>query len=161
MPHYISALLCVLLFTLGHVIRDGWPATGHTQLARLFGAAACGIGAYLYAGPLIGLAAGGGVLLSFYADQDHAEGQNAKGWRDAAYLMVSGLTSVAPIVVTMVYFIHFKAVFIMFVGFFKPVIWFTAWRIAPASVAPTRLAAAVFGAAIGASLVVLIHGGIL
>lgn len=148
--------VCVALFALGHVVRDGWPALGSTHAARALGAAFCGFGAiattrFPWASSAVWL----GVWLGFYLDQKHGEGQNAgtavNSWLvDYGYLTLSGVTSVLLIVALRLFFESlWPAVAVLAVGVLKPVIWFGCLHGIPDGYVPTRWAAGIFGALLG------------
>ena len=143
--------LCILLFALGHLVRDGYPATGSTQLARALGAAICGLGAFAVSSWSIALMVAGAILVGFYTDQKHAEGQRARGWTDVCYLLLSGVSSLVPLA-GLEYYLR-GDFYILVVGLLKPEVWFSAWRFIPVSWSPpaypTRIAAFVFGATVG------------
>jgi hypothetical protein len=146
-------MACILLFAVGHVIRDGFPALGSTHGARALGAFSCLLGGLcVLAWPqaaLVGL----GVLAGFYIDQKHAAGQQARGWSDAGWLTVSGITSIAPLALVTL------NPWLLLIGLVKPGIWFAAWRIPffedSSFWYPTRVSAGVFGAVIGLAVGVL------
>jgi hypothetical protein len=141
----ISAFV-ILLFAAGHLIRDGWPPLGTTHGARIIGAAVCGLGAALVAESLTAAITAGAVLAGFYFDRRHAEGQKAQTPADTDFLMLSGLTSVAPVVLL--------APLAILAGAAKPLVWRAAWAVVPESrwLSPTRVAAMTFGALIGLAL---------
>src|SRR4051794_38402009 len=119
-----------LLFAFGHVIRDGWPALGSTHAARALGAVLCGLGAGLATASVIdGAAIGAAVLAGFYLDSMHGEGQQARDWRDLRPLVVSGLTSVLPLAVALIFLRSPWCALLLLVGLVKPGIWFAAWRV--------------------------------
>jgi hypothetical protein len=148
----MNTVLCIALFAAGHLMRDGSPPLHSTHLARALGAFFCLAGASAVLAPwpavLIGLA----ILAGFYTDQKHGEGQQARGWTDAAYLALSGVTSLAPLDLV-VWAVTGNGFPIAIVGLAKPPIWFLCRYIGPdrfwAPAYPTRVAATVFGAVIG------------
>jgi len=158
--------LCILLFAAGHMVRDGYPATGSTQLARALGAILCGVGALAVSSLSVSAMVGAAILIGFYTDQKHGEGQNARGWRDSAFLLLSGVTSLVPLAAS-VAAIRFNpaAFYLLLVGFAKPPIWFVSWRVAPTGphiwLVPTRLAAMVWGAAVGAAVITIHEAGLI
>jgi fucose permease len=140
-----------------HLYRDGFPATGQTHLARGIGGFmamwACAL-AYGWWGAAIGAA----VWVGFYLDQKHGEGQQARDLKDAGYLALSGVTSLAlPAAVAWVAGQEMAALALLVVATLKPGIWFAAWRVNPARwhpwLEPTRVSAILFGAAVGAAMV--------
>lgn len=173
---------CLALFALGHVVRDGWPAWKtilgplvgtpfewvyhlSTQLARISGAAVCGLGAWMVHDWTMAAAIGVAVLAGFYVDMKHGDGQGASSWDDAGYLSLSGLTSLIPLALLAVFLRGEHAAFIVFAGFAKVPIWFGWWALEGKSGRitavwpwgyPTRLAAMTFGAVVG-GLSLLIH----
>jgi hypothetical protein len=150
----MNTVLCIALFAIGHLIRDGFPATWSTHLARALGAFFClaGASAVLPIFPAAGVALA--ILAGFYFDQKHGEGQNARGWRDACYLAISGFTSLVPLAAASVVYDGFFPVWIVFAAALKPPIWFIAWRfpIDNRWAQPTRVSAILFGAAVGAAV---------
>lgn len=153
-------VLSLLSAAAGFVIRDGWPALGSTNLARLVGlvflviaAGAAGLGPHQF---ILGVAAG----LGFWADRLHAEGQQARNAHDDLMLLVSGLTSFVPLAAAFFYFHQFQFMwFTLGVACLKPVIWtlaWWAWRRAGESQStwfvPTRVAAMALGVCMGALL---------
>jgi hypothetical protein len=147
----MKIVLFIGLVTLAHVIRDGWPdlralTAGKlgTTAARAFATLICAFAGALIGG-LIGTLLGLSIGIGFWADQKHGEGQEARGWRDAMWLSVSGLTSLAPPALASGVLIDPWCALIGFAGLFKPAIWFSAWRLVPARLYPTRVAAGVFG----------------
>jgi hypothetical protein len=146
--------ICIALFALGHLFRDGSPTTDSTQIARLGGAFLCGLGALSVLPPHEALIVGLAMLVGFYTDQKHGEGQNARGWTDAAYLALSGFTSLVQLTLALIYFHGPWAGLVALAGLIKPPIWFAAWAVNPARwwtpAYPTRVAAMIFGALIGA-----------
>jgi hypothetical protein len=166
----MSILLCILLFAAGHVLRDGWPSYKamlaglvgtrwewlyhlSTQLARLSGAILCGIGAALVGGSLFGLIVGAAILAGFYVDMKHGEGQGADTWASYSFLMLSGITSMAPLALVLL------NPWLLLVSAAKPPVWIIAWAGLRSHqdtwFVPTRVAAGVFGAAIGAAVILV------
>lgn len=147
----MSGLACIVLFALGHLVRDGWPATGSTQLARAIGGGFAIAGA-AFASPhavLLGLA----VWAGFYADQKHGEGQRGATWKDAAYLTLSGVTSLVPLACAEAWFNGPWSFLLLAAGLLKAPIWFGWWHSPVQQLGPwfqpTRLAALAFGALVG------------
>lgn len=146
-------IVTILLFALGHLFRDGSPATGHTHVARWGGAFLCGLGALAILAPweadLVGLA----MLVGFYVDQKHAKGQDTRGWKDAAYLAWSGVTSLVPLAALAAYICGPWTGLAALAGLAKPAIWFGCAALKPARwwapAYPTRVAATLFGALAG------------
>jgi hypothetical protein len=167
----MATAFCIALFALGHLVRDGWPSLGTTHGARAAGMALCCFGVSFvhpdFAAALIGV----GVWIGFYTDQKHGEGQQARGWADAGYLALSGVTSVLPLAVFVAAFDLLPAKFgnsgisgpyfevLPLVGLAKPPIWFLAWFVRPDRwwpwAEPTRASAILFGAVFGAALCAL------
>ena len=152
----VQLLTAILCFAGGHVFRDGWPGTGSTQTARIVGALICGIGAAVATTPHVAVVVALGVLLGFYLDQKHAEGQQARDWVDAGFLALSGISSLAPLALLLSISHSPLDIALMFVGAVKPAIWFGAWRLFSDAV-PTRVAAGVFGAVVGAAVVITLR----
>lgn len=163
----IWVALCALLFLAGHVLRDGWPATGSTQTARAGGALFCAAGAYLalpnpwwFCSVVFATILGG-----FFVDTDHAKGQGATSWLDAWWLTISGVTSVAllAIGVTIFHWLYLGSLAwvpgasILAMALVKPPVWFAAkyldQKYRP-GLAPyyTQISASIFGVAIGTVL---------
>jgi hypothetical protein len=142
----INTALCILLFAVGHLIRDGLPGTGSTHLARAIGAFFCMAGASAVLAPVPAVLVGLAVVAGFYFDRKHGEGQNARSAADTEFLMLSGLTSVAPLVLLVPWAV--------LAGVAKPPVWIAAWKVVPERrwLSPTRAAATVFGALIGAAV---------
>jgi hypothetical protein len=145
--------LCILLFAIGYLVRDGWPATGRTNLgSRPLGAVLCGLGTWCVAPWWVALVITATELLSFYTDQKHGEGQQATSLKDAGTLAVSGVTSLAPVAFLGAYFNPYYAL-ALFAGLIKPLIWFSAWWIRPdrlwSWLEPTRVSAIIFGVLTG------------
>lgn len=161
----IAALLCIVavaLMAVAHVVRDGLPALGRTFYARAAGAALCvlagGLAGLSWQGALMGALIGAG----FWADMKHGEGARARDLRDAAWLMLSGFTSVLPLAAGAGYMFGaalFSAVALIG-ALMKPAIWFAAWALNLQgrwrSAEPTRVAAGVFGALIGIVVVIVL-----
>lgn len=165
----MTAAVCIGLFALGFLNRDGFPATGETQLARFVGAAWCAAGASAVLPPSLAFAVGLAIWLGFYTDQKHAEGQQARDWKDAGYLALSGVTSLAPLALVGAWLFGLPYLALALVGPAKVPVYFAAWRlfgenengqrVPPFGWAqPTRIAAIVFGAVVGAAVSVL--GGV-
>lgn len=99
----IAAGLCVLLCIAGHVFRDGYPSTGHTNLGARPGgaflcllgalAAAWGAGTSLWHASAFGFA----IYAGFYADSRHGAGQGMDKPIDWLWESISGLTSLLPL----------------------------------------------------------------
>ena len=138
--------MIILLSILAHLIRDGLPPLGRTTYARLLGTILCVIGSlltsYSWEGLVIGLAIGVG----FWTDMKHGEGQQARNLKDAGWLLLSGVTSLLPLVIVSIY-IDTMWITILLAALVKPIIWFSAWRIV--TVSPTRLAAGWWGLIVG------------
>lgn len=160
----VEMVTALVLVAAAHVVRDGTPRLGSTMLARLvatFMCVAAGAIAVVaavpvlypetlalfvpYASALLGLALGAG----FWLDRKHAEGQQARGWLDAAWLAYSGVTSV-------VLFSCVAALlgspWVLALGLAKIPIWFIGARILPYH---TLWCAGVFGAVLGFALVLV------
>ncbi len=165
--------LCILLFAIGGLVRDGYPPLHSTHGARALGATFCLAGALLVLPWLKAVLVGLGVWAGFYEDALHAAGQGPDNtWISARHnlprLLVSGLTSVLPVALIGWWLIQERWGFLEFAGLAKPVIWPVAWYILPKSgltrylilppdyqesfFAPTRIAAMTFGAVIGAGV---------
>src|SRR5690348_16751212 len=155
----LSVLAGVLLCAWGHDIRDGHPALGTTHGARALGGLACGLGAAaLFGASWPALAAWLGVWGGFYTDQKHGEGQANGGFlHDAPYLMLSGVTSWAPVAILLGAALWLTgahgaalrcAVLPALGGALKVGLWPFSYRVNPADdskiVGPTRLAAILF-----------------
>lgn len=146
---------CSLLFAAGYIVRDGWPATGYTNRgARPLGALLCGLGTFaVLLDWKLALYWTAAVLLSFYTDQKHAAGQNAKTPMDFVWLTVSGVTSILPQILLGVVLFSNDFIALLAVGLLKPIIWDICWSSIPETVGswvqPTRIAALSFGALIG------------
>jgi hypothetical protein len=155
------AALCIALCAWGHVVRDGFPATGSTQLARLAGAFLCFAGA-LEMQPHGWHAAvlAGAVYAGFYADARHGDGQGADNWRSIGFLALSGVTSLGPLALIAALVVKGSAGFLCLAGLVKPPLWWSMWRLAPdrwwAWAQPTRIAAGVFGMVVGGLLAALL-----
>lgn len=157
LPLPLAACLCALFCALGHVVRDGWPPTGSTQLARVLGGLACAVGVFALGWadwwhPALYSAA---ILGGFWLDHDHAAGQQCNAPIDILYLLISGLTSVSAIGVVG-YFMTAVPLAVPIAcavaGVSKPFIWYGSYRAFPPGkswVAPTRFAAGLFGALVG------------
>jgi hypothetical protein len=171
----LFALGCVALFFAGHVIRDGWPSFKEmlaglvgtkmewlyhlsTQLARLTGAAVCGVGAALVVGPLFGLIVGAAILVGFYVDMKHGEAAGVDTKTAVFDAFLSGVTSLVPLGVAFTLDGSLLG-FVVLVGLLKPAVWKLAWMLCPNRqdtwFQPTRIAAGVFGALIGAAIIVV------
>jgi hypothetical protein len=156
----ILGVLAILLLALGHLVRDGSPPLGKTQVARYAGLVLCVMGAALAIGrvsPTWALVAGLCVGIGYWLDQRHGEGQGADDWEDARDLAISGATSLALLIGFMGWFAgEWAGVALLLVGLLgKPALAFGAWCVVPARLYPTRWFAGAFGAAIGAVLVIL------
>lgn len=151
--------LCVLLCMVGHIVRDGWPPTNSTQLARFLGAFWCYFGAVAVHSTQWAAALAGAVWLGFYTDMKHGEGQGAGAWRDVPYLLLSGVTSLVPLAILASWYHGWHYALILLAGIAKPPIWFAWWRARPdrfwSWCYPTRAAAITFGAVVGALLALL------
>lgn len=169
--------LAVLLCLIGHVVRDGTPALGNTQLARAVAGLICGLGALLLFPWPWAIVFWLAIWVGFYTDQQHGKGQNA-GWgansaqEDIGWLSVSGLTSVIPLAL-IAYFYGLSWMIVVGIvgaaGLYKPAIWFLMWEInngywpnlrfpawfRPVMSPPTRPAAGLFGAYVGAMMGVI------
>lgn len=180
----MTATLCILLCALGHLHRDGYPAwrvilrplvggpfgwlqSLSTQLARLCGGALCTMGCLCLYPDRHGAILGALITLGFWADQKHGEGQGGSSASDASFLMISGMSSLFPLA-------NYAGIFVMYAGLAKVPIWFFWWgmqrRFAidrylrvlntggpekESLFVPTRLAAATFGALVGAAVVAI------
>jgi hypothetical protein len=182
----LLAALGVALFAWGHDVRDGnpgfkgmlaglvgtrWEWVYHlsTHFARALGGALCGLGGLAIFGPTwAALACWLGIWGGFYFDQKHGEGQANQGFaHDAPYLALSGLTSLLPLSILLgaLYFVGAglpREVFLVqSVGVVKVAIWPLCWRFISAGPGtrfwPTRVAAILFGAAIGAFLAIAVR----
>lgn len=145
----IGTVVCILVCAGGHVFRDGTPATGSTQLARFVGGFICFLGALAVQPPAVAAAFGAAIWLGFYTDQKHGDGQGADNLKSMGYLALSGVTSLVPLALAAGWLLGWRHLGIPVAGLLKPPIWFFAWLAAPSWV-PTRIAAAVFGALVGA-----------
>lgn len=147
--------LAVALVAAAHLVRDGFPALGSTLLARLAGTGFCVIAGAL-SGGWLGAAFGLAVGVGFWTDMRHGEGQEARDWGDVLDLLCSGLTSLAPLVVAFALAGAWWAIGgALLVAALKPLVWFAAWRLPfVRSRHPTRWAATVFGALVGAALLI-------
>lgn len=152
----------LLLFFIGHVIRDGFPSfgPGETTLARTVGGLACAAGGGMMMFSLWGVLAGLCVGIGFWTDHDHAEGQQARDLSDAFYLGVSGVTSLLPLAIMLTAF-HWPNLYNLLVlvfGLAKIPIWFGCWAFVPQGTVlqPTRVAAALFGVTVGTSVWLLL-----
>jgi hypothetical protein len=176
-------LACILLFVAGHLHRDGYPAWKDmlarlvgtpfefvyhlsTQLARIFGAVLCGLGALMVHDCTMALAVGAAILAGFYFDMKHGAGQGATTWDDAGFLALSGFTSLIPLALVAIWFHGEPAAMLVLAGFTKPPIWFGWWSLEGhhgegrmtrlwSWLMPTRLAAMTFGGVIGAAVALL------
>lgn len=147
-------LLCGLLFAAGHLIRDGYPALGTTHGARALGAFLCGLGALAATGDFkVAGIAFLGILAGFYTDQKHGEGQQARDIEDAAWLLVSGVTSLIPLALLLLVINPVSSLVCIAAALAKPAIWFACWRVFKADTVsfsqPTRVAALAFGFVVG------------
>ncbi len=149
----IEALAAVLLCAVGHLFRDGTPPLGSTQIARAVAGVFCVVGALLLFPLWVGVAFGLAVWVGFYSDQQHAKGQQARGWQDAGWLAVSGVTSLAPIAIVAMLTLQPWAWLVFLAGALKPAIWFGAYEVVSQKNYPTRPAAVAFGALVGVVLV--------
>jgi hypothetical protein len=159
--------LCILLFAAGGLVRDGWPATGSTHLARFLGGFLCGLGVLAICAPLSALTIGSAIWLGFYLDQKHGDGQSATGWRDAGFLLLSGVTSLVPLAGVAWWLSGDPhGLLVLLLGLAKIPIWFGWWAIEGHHgerrmtgfwpwLQPTRLSAICFYAAIGAVVALL------
>lgn len=152
----MTIIAVILICFIAHVIRDGYPSlgAGMTFFARLLGALLC-VGAGYLAGQLWGAALGSCIGIGFWTDWHHADGQQARNWKDAGWLAVSGISSLALFAIGSVV-VHRAPVFALvgLAGLAKPPIWFLCWKYVPQGhvFQPTRVAAGVFGAVVGAAL---------
>lgn len=141
---------CILLCAIGHLVRDGVPTTGSTQLARFLGAALCFGGALCVHPWQAAALAGAAVYAGFYTDMKHGDGQGADTPASIAYLFLSGFTSLTPLAIVTA---PHGIVLCLAVGAAKPPIWVLAWLGNVSGklpgVYPTRVAATAFGAAVG------------
>lgn len=154
MVTYLTILVCGLLFAAGGLVRDGTPSLGTTHGARALGAFLCGLGALVATGNFIVMGiAFLGILAGFYTDQKHGEGQQARDIEDAAWLAVSGFTSLVPLCVLAVVLLSPWCALVALAALTKPAIWFACWRVFKADTVsfsqPTRVAALVFGFVVG------------
>lgn len=163
---------CLLLFTMGHLFRDGWPTTGHTNFgARPGGGAICTMGSLLVALPwhlvpvtipLVGwvwflpvlpLAVGGAVFVGFWTDSLHGAGQGADKPIDILYLTVSGVTSLIPLGVAAWFLVGHEYVWVVAAGLIKAPIWYSMYAVHPERwyyfFIPPRISAMIFGAVVG------------
>lgn len=138
----MSAALCILLVGFAHLVRDGWPATGSTQLARFLGGALCFAGALAVHSWQVAAVMAGTVWLGFYLDMKHGDGQGADNWASAGYLALSGVTSLFPLALVTHWWLA------MF-GIVKVPIWFGCWHVPQRFIYPTRVAAVSFGVVVG------------
>lgn len=169
-----ATILAIIFATLmcgwAYIFRDGEPSYKNilaptnplyhfsTQLARITGAVICTIGlAPIYRWQALIL--GASILLSFYSDMKHGEGQGATSLKDAAYLTLSGVTSLVPIAGACAWLLGWQYGAVLIVGLLKPGIWFAT---APfprffmrLNMYTTEAAAGIFGAAIGLSIALL------
>jgi hypothetical protein len=157
----LHVALCIALCAAGHLVRDGWPPLGSTQLARLAGAFLCFAGA-LEVQPHGWHAAviAGAVYAGFYADSRHGEGNEANSWRSIGFLALSGVTSLGPLALTAALVVKGSAGFLCLAGLTKCAIWPLCWWVKPdrwlPGVYPTRVAATLFGAVVGAIVAALL-----
>jgi hypothetical protein len=158
----MSALICILLFAAGNIVRDGWPSLGSTHGARAAGAALCGLGAFAVSlDPVAAALIGAAILGGFYLDMKHGDGQGADTPASIGFLFLSGLTSLVPLAEALTLSRAALAVLVLNVGFLKPGIWLLAWRFLRGRTdwfLPTRIAAGAFGAVIGEAVALLLHG---
>jgi len=155
----ISVIASVLFCAAGHLVRDGWPVLGSTHLARACGGLLCLAAALVVTGAsLEGLLFGAAILVGFYTDMKHGEGNNATTLVDAGYLALSGATSITPLALA-AWLIPggswVAALAIPAAAILKPPVWFLARRINTYGLPYTRVAAVAFGAAVGAALGVI------
>lgn len=166
----IGYVIAVLLCGWGHIVRDGEPSFKKllaptnplyhlsTQLARFTGASICTVGLCfsfsLQTAAILGLA----ILIGFYTDSKHGEGQGAATLKDVMYLTISGITSILPLVCVLAYNYGLYALAYMVVGLVKPAIWFTTAPFpkffAKLNAYTTEVAAGIFGALIGLAMVI-------
>ncbi len=154
---------------LGHMIRDGWPPLGSTFLARLAGAAVIGLGLAFITDWIVAGVLALAVLAGFYTDAKHGEA-NKGDWTAG---IISGTTSLAPLaIVTACLAWSPWLALIVVVGVLKPIIWQLSWGLEPLRwrpwvpewaeqvLEPTRIAALMWGAIVGAILlfVGVVHG---
>lgn len=157
LPHWIGPLLCVVLTSAGHLVRDGWPPIGMTNLgSRPVGGLLCILGCIALFGWAIGGALGLSVFIGFWLDQKHGEGQRARNWEDAGYLAISGSTSVAFATAVAWYFYGWPAFVLSAMALLKPLIWNFYWHgfswPSAGWLQPTRMSAITYGAALGGLL---------
>lgn len=158
----MTIALCILLFGAGHLLRDGWPPIGHTNLgARPAGGALCVLGGALAMMPWWhGAILGGAVFIGFWTDQQHAAGQGARTATDAMWLAVSGVTSLIPLACAAAWFFGLPFLALAAIGLAKVPIWFSWMRSPIQSVGPwfqpTRVAAISFGLTVGAIVALLL-----
>lgn len=146
----MNVLLCIILFGAGHCVRDGWPATGHTHIARVLGAFLCALGAFLIQfNPLDAEIVFAAVGTGFYFDMKHGDGQGADNLKSYAYLLLSGITSLIPAAIAFYFYKHYIAYELAIVGALKPPLWGLSWKLLrnyqQTWFQPTRIAAIVFG----------------
>jgi len=147
------------MFTLGFIIRDGWPNLGSTFWARILGGLVCSISLSIinwlcdYYSFWCMIALIFSVIIDFYLDQKHGEGQRARNSKDFKWLLVSGLSSVVATVLVLIAFGHYnRAGLLIAFGFFKPSYWKLCWAWIPEEKTPTRYAAGIFGFVYGLAL---------
>lgn len=153
----------ILLFALGHMIRDGIPPLGSTHAARGLGGFCCILGGFLLTWDWCGVLLGAAVYAGFYSDMLHGEGHRARGWKDVLPLSVSGMTSLAPLALAAALAVNPWLGLIVLAGAIKPPVWFAAWRLPvkwsgdPEGVwVPTRVAAVTWGAVVGVLIVIIV-----
>ena len=151
----------IFLAAIGHMVRDGFPALGSTHLARAAGAGFVFLGCWLITDFLASAVLGLAVLAGFYTDQMHGEA-NKGDWTAG---IISGCTSLAPLGIA-ASFLAWSPWWGLVVlgGLAKPPIWKWAWWLDPGRYAdnvpawaapitePTRVAATIWGAWVGAIL---------
>jgi hypothetical protein len=154
MPSSVHVAVCIALCAMGHIFRDGWPATRSTHLARLGGGFWCLGGALAvdpgWHAPVYAAA----VWLGYYFDMKHGEGQGADNWASMGFLALSGVTSLALVAGAAAWLDGPWWALVALAGLAKSAIWPLCWRVKPdrwwAWAQPTRIAAATFGAVVGA-----------
>lgn len=154
--------LGLLLFIIGHVIRDGFPSfgPGETTLARTVGGLACAAGGSMISFSIWGALAGLCVGIGFWVDHDHAEGQQARNLSDAFYLAISGISSLIPLALMLLvwHWPNFYNLLVLAFGLAKIPIWFGCWAVVPQGpiLQPTRVAAGLFGLTVGIAVWLLL-----
>lgn len=146
-------LACLACFAFAHVIRDGWPPLGSTLYARLSGTCFCLLGGLLASFSWVGLASGLAVGIGFWTDMKHGEGARAQDNIDLEYLFISGITSLAPLILLLAIVISPWMLLLSLAAFKKPPIWLCAWKweslVLRDWYVPTRAAALTWGVWVG------------